>query len=75
LEIGPLGASPVENGASVGASTYEVKMEDLPGFFLFLVVVLGLLVVVVEIGVLVKVFILKDFIVVVDVRTGVHVGL
>src|SRR5688500_10100448 len=32
LEIRPLGASPVENAASVGASTYEVKMRQLATF-------------------------------------------
>src|SRR5688572_6406096 len=35
LEIRPLGACPVENGASVGASTYEVKTRR-PARFLLL---------------------------------------
>ena len=68
-----MGASTVENGASVGASTYEVKTRDLPGFLFFFVIVVGIVVVVVALCVLVKLLIFKDVIVFVVVDwAGIH---
>jgi hypothetical protein len=52
------------------------RREDLPGFLIFFVIVVGIFVVVIALGVLVKLFIFKDFIViVVGARAGIHVGL